>query len=196
MVTWAKGHNYPIVQEFVEIGADAIFESAVRYTMLNPTVGLLLDRLSVLHVDTTTARGLWTALRACGSHVHPISAPPPDYVQEARFRRLLSLRESVRQSRAADTRAAEQSKEERSRRLGDVPLGYKLDSEGTLIPNENERRAARHAMQLRLDGLSYRAIGTQLLSAGYTPRGESWHPTTVLRLLKFGAQLLTQTTTP
>jgi DNA invertase Pin-like site-specific DNA recombinase len=59
--------------------------------------------------------------------------------------------------------------------LGAEPMGFKRRA-GKLIRNSEERRLIDRIVELRLEGLSLRAIGERLEEEGHKPkRGEHWH---------------------
>lgn len=59
--------------------------------------------------------------------------------------------------------------------LGAEPMGFKRRA-GKLIRNSEERRLINRIVELRLEGLSLRAIGERLEEEGHKPkRGEHWH---------------------
>lgn len=65
--------------------------------------------------------------------------------------------------------------------------GYRAGDDGkTLEPVEAEQVVIREIKRLRANGLSYPAIREWLESNGYTPRGKSWHVTTVRRIALAG----------
>ena len=67
---------------------------------------------------------------------------------------------------------------------GDVPFGYDVTDDGTLVENPKEQKVARHIRQLRDEGMSYNAIAKALNSKGYTTkRGCSWTHKQVKRVL-------------
>ncbi len=85
---------------------------------------------------------------------------------------------------AARTRAALAVKRGRGERTGDIPLGSRLAADRVhLEENPDEARAIGRMRRLRARGWSYRAIAKRLNLEGPRPRGEKWHPTTILRAL-------------
>jgi DNA invertase Pin-like site-specific DNA recombinase len=84
----------------------------------------------------------------------------------------------------ARTRAALAVKKKRGERTGQVPLGHTLAADGThLAAHPDEARAVARVHELRAAGASIRGIAKQLATEGITPRGATWHPTTVARVL-------------
>jgi len=82
---------------------------------------------------------------------------------------------------AARTKAALGVKKARGERVGSVPYGYRLASDGVQLEVEPvEAAAVELARQLRGSGKSLRAVAEALQEAGYQPRGGGrWHPQTV-----------------
>ena len=85
----------------------------------------------------------------------------------------------------ARTRAALAVKKSRGERVGDVPYGWRLASDGVhLHPHRAEQQILVAVRRYRAEGLSLRAIGARLDAAGWPPRsGGRWHPQTVANLL-------------
>lgn len=83
----------------------------------------------------------------------------------------------------ARTSAALKAKRARGERAGEVPMGFDALEDGKLVPNQAEQDAIHLARQLRQDGASLRTVAAVLTSRGFTPRGKSWHPQTVSRML-------------
>ena len=75
----------------------------------------------------------------------------------------------------------------RGRKMGgDVPFGYRLDSDGKhLIEDTDEQEVIRLIRQLRTEGESLRAIGDELRQRGVlTRRGKTtWHPQTIKQII-------------
>jgi site-specific DNA recombinase len=85
----------------------------------------------------------------------------------------------------ARTSAALQVKKSRGEKTGgDTPYGYQMAPDGVHIePHEGEQKAIHLIRELRDSGLSLRAIANHLNDQGITPRGNRWHPTSVVRIL-------------
>lgn len=87
----------------------------------------------------------------------------------------------------ARTKAALQAKKARGQRVGTVPFGHDLGSDGrTLTPNADEQTALAWMRQLRAQGLSFRNIGAELSGLGIKPK----------RALKWSAQSIKQILNP
>jgi DNA invertase Pin-like site-specific DNA recombinase len=94
----------------------------------------------------------------------------------------------------ARTKAALAKKRERGEATGHIaPMGYSIKKrrhayeKSTLQVNEDEVKALARMRELRAGGVSYRAIAKTLTAEGFKPRGEAWHPSTILRMTKGAA---------
>ena len=84
------------------------------------------------------------------------------------------------------TKAALAVKRARGERVGTIPYGYRLAADGKHLEKYPvEQRIIEEARRLRSDGLSLRAVGRELTSAGHQPRrGRKWHVQVVKRLVE------------
>lgn len=84
----------------------------------------------------------------------------------------------------ARTKAALGVKRSRGERVGEVPIGFRVDVDGRRLEHDaDEQRALARVAELRAAGVSLRGIASALNAEGVRARGERWHPTTVVRLL-------------
>ena len=83
------------------------------------------------------------------------------------------------------TKAALAVKKARGERVGGVPYGCRIAEDGVRLEEDpDEQRAIERARELRVEGLSLRAIGRALLEEGHAPRkGKRWHVQVVARLM-------------
>ena len=83
------------------------------------------------------------------------------------------------------TRAALAAKKSRGERIGTVPYGYRLAADGLhLEPDDAEQTVLASVLQLAAEGLSQRAIVTQLGRRGVVGRrGSPLQQTQVARIL-------------
>lgn len=83
------------------------------------------------------------------------------------------------------TSAGMAHKKAKGERVGTVPYGYRLASNGVILEvAQKEQEVITRVKALRAEGLTLQAI-TDRLNADDTPaRGKRWHLTTVARLLK------------
>ena len=83
------------------------------------------------------------------------------------------------------TRTAMQHKIRAGEFTGVAPLGWKPDEDQVkLEQHDSEQIAIQRALELRAQGDSIRKIAKTLVEEGHEPRGATWHPTTVARILK------------
>lgn len=83
----------------------------------------------------------------------------------------------------ARTSAALKAKRARGERAGEIPMGYQAEADGKLVPVPAEQEAILLARQLHREGQTLRGIAGALETKGYTPRGRTWHPETVRRMV-------------
>tara|TARA_R110002110_G_scaffold25895_4_gene95885 strand:+ start:537 stop:1307 length:771 start_codon:yes stop_codon:yes gene_type:complete len=83
---------------------------------------------------------------------------------------------------------------------GMVPYGYELVNDGVvepyLVPIPEQQAVINRMAELRNEGLSYRAIGSQLAEEGHFPprRGAIWQPNSIKRALsRLGEEQLRET---
>lgn len=105
------------------------------------------------------------------------------------FRMLAVLAEFERDQISERTATALQYKKAKGERVGSIPYGYQLSSDGiTLEANQAEQDAIKLITDLKSAGLSHRQIARRLDDAGYCPRGgKAWHPQTISNILKAAA---------
>ena len=86
----------------------------------------------------------------------------------------------------ARTKAALQVKKRRDERVGTVPYGWRLATDGTtLIVDKREQKLIRLAHSLRDQGFSLRGIAAELTRMQHKPkRGKAWHTSSVRGLLR------------
>lgn len=84
------------------------------------------------------------------------------------------------------TRSALAQKRTRSEKIGgNQRIGEKVDGDGVhVVEDPEELRAVSYIRSLRTAGLSLRAIVDKLNGEGVKCRGNRWHVTTVVRILK------------
>ena len=104
------------------------------------------------------------------------------------FLMLAGVAETERNLIRERTKAALAHEAARGRRVGTVPLGFKVGPDGLLVVDEDERLAVEGMLALRASGLSIRQVGAALNRAGVPARGARWHPTTVARIVGRGRQ--------
>lgn len=96
------------------------------------------------------------------------------------FRLLAVMAEFERDLVSERTTNALQHKKAQGGRVGSIPYGKRLDSDGkTLIDDSAEQEIIRLVKLLRDGGMSYPKIAAELTKRGMNPRGKAWHPQTV-----------------
>jgi len=154
----------------------------------------LVDALLVVKLDrlTRSVRDLDTLIsRYFGRSEGPALMSVSEQIdtRSAAGRLVLNVLASVsqweREAIGERTTAALAHKKSRGERLGQVPYGYCVATDGVHLEEDpKEQRAIELIAALRRDGLSIRAIAARLNEGQVEARGTRWHPTTVSRLLK------------
>lgn len=98
---------------------------------------------------------------------------------------LMSVSQWEREAISERTKTALQHKKARGQRVGSVPYGYCLDSNGATLNEDAEEQEIIHAVEkFHASGLSLGKIAAQLGTHGYTSRGGGkWHPQTIKNIL-------------
>lgn len=90
-----------------------------------------------------------------------------------------------RQQARARIREAMARKRAKGERLGNIPYGKRLGTDGkTLEDDEVEQEVIQAILELHDNGLSLKSIADELNARGYPSRGRQWHVTTVARIVK------------
>lgn len=102
---------------------------------------------------------------------------------------LMSVSQWERETISERTTAALQHKKAEGERVGSIPYGYRLASDGVqLLEDEAEQEVIRGVLEYRAAGLSYRAIAERLQAHGFTNRsGRRFHPQTVSNIYRAAA---------
>jgi DNA invertase Pin-like site-specific DNA recombinase len=97
---------------------------------------------------------------------------------------LMSVAQWEREAIGERTRDAMAHKKSRGERVGQIPFGYTTADGVNLTENATEQEAIRMVEELREQGLSCRAIASEMSSQGIQTKGNGrWHETTVRRVL-------------
>ncbi len=76
-------------------------------------------------------------------------------------------------------------KVERGEFTGMAPFGKRVSGDGVTLEEHPEEVATLETMlRWRSEGMSFRKIAQRLDDEGHAPRGERWHCTTVVRMIK------------
>jgi len=95
---------------------------------------------------------------------------------------LAAIDEMMVQTIRENTTAALEARRDSGRKTGGaVAYGFTASADGTLVENHHEQEGLAMAKRLRAAGLSLRAIGTEMLAAGYRPRKAAAWSAKVLR---------------
>lgn len=100
------------------------------------------------------------------------------------FRMMAVLSEFERDQVSERTRAAMTYKKAKGQRVGSIPYGKRLASNGVdLIDDAAEQEIIGLVRGLRHNGFSLTAIAAELEQRGFKPRGARWHPQTVKNIV-------------
>ena len=102
------------------------------------------------------------------------------------FRMLAAMNEFEREQLAERTSQAMQHMKAQGRRVGSIPHGYKLATDGEHIePDSREQEVLRQVAELREQGMSLREISTELAKTGVFNRaGRPFNPNSVRAMVK------------
>ncbi len=98
---------------------------------------------------------------------------------------LMSVAQWEREAIGERTKTALQYKKAQGQRVGSIPYGYRLHSDGASLEEDAEEMALIRAVQeFHAAGLSRAKIAAQLTAHGYKPRGGGvWHHQTIKNIL-------------
>lgn len=100
------------------------------------------------------------------------------------FRMLAVLSEFERDQVSERTTVAMQHKKAKGERVGSIPYGFKLHSNGVdLIHNEIEQEIIKLINQLNRDGLNLSKIAAHLNNSEHKARGAKWYAQTIKNIL-------------
>ena len=172
----AKSLNRPAMQEVI---------SKVKSGAVDTVIILKLDRLTRSVKDLGAVVELFEKTGAA-----LISVQDSINTATAAGRLVLNVLGSVaqweREAVGERTKAALSVKKAAGQRVGTIPFGYDLDSNGVdLIANESELEAISLMQELRNMGLSFNKIAAELESRGIKTKkgGDKWQGKTILNIL-------------
>lgn len=171
----SRADNRPALQEALEhvcrIGGCLVVYSLSRLARSTKDTIEIAERLSRADADLVSLSEKIDTTTAAGKMV---------------FRLLAVMAEFERDLISERTTTAMQHKRSKGERVGSIPVGYMLASDGvSLIPNESQQEAIELIRQLRDAGLSMRAIAEELTRRGVptSKGGTTWKHSTVQRIL-------------
>lgn len=146
--------------------------------------------LAMVIEDKITRRGCTILATENGDSVSRDEDPTSKFTRTV----LHAVAELDRAIRNARTKAGMLRNQRNGRRQSaKPPYGWKIDPDSEeneygrpsgMLPDEAERQGIQRMRQLREEGASFRSICSTLTLEGYAPRGSTWHPATVQRILK------------
>lgn len=171
----SRADNRPALQEALEhvcrIGGCLVVYSLSRLARSTKDTIEIAERLSRADADLVSLSEKIDTTTAAGKMV---------------FRLLAVMAEFERDLISERTTTAMQHKRAKGERVGSIPVGYMLASDGvSLIPNESQQEAIELIRQLRDAGLSMRSIAEELTRRGVptSKGGTTWKHSTVQRIL-------------
>lgn len=171
----SRADNRPALQEALDhvcrIGGCLVVYSLSRLARSTKDTIEIAERLSRADADLVSLSEKIDTTTAAGKMV---------------FRLLAVMAEFERDLISERTTTAMQHKRSKGERVGSIPVGYMLASDGvSLIPNESQQEAIKLIRQLRDAGLSMRAIAEELTRRGVptSKGGTTWKHSTVQRIL-------------
>jgi DNA invertase Pin-like site-specific DNA recombinase len=100
------------------------------------------------------------------------------------FRMLAVLSEFERDQVSERTSAAMQHKKSKGERVGQIPYGFSLHSNGVdLVVNETEQAIIELIKNLNRDGYNLSKIAAYLNNSEHQARGAKWYPQTIKNIL-------------
>lgn len=194
---WCQGHGIEVVAVCEDIGISGGADVEKRPGLLEAMNALVEHDAGVLavHKRDRLARDVMHAglierlAERAGAKVHSAdgisNGDSPEAVLQRGIMDLFAMYERL--LIRARTKAGLAVKRSRGEYTGGgVPYGWRLSKDAKhLVPDSAEQPVLAAARSLREDGLSLRAIGSELESRGMLPRGgNAWNPKSVRSLLR------------
>jgi site-specific DNA recombinase len=172
----AKNLNREGIQRVIELSKTKKIDAVIVYK---------LDRLSRSVKDTINIIELFkkydVAFHAVVDKIDTSSATGKFFLHI--MSALSELERGLISERTADCL---QAKVKRGERVGAVPFGYNLDSNGIkLIENPIEQQAIKYIQELRGKGYTYRRICLELNAKGYQAKRGSWHSQKIINIIQY-----------
>ena len=194
---WAALHDAEIVGTFSDAGISGMDESrpglaAAMQAATEHQAALVVYSLSRLSRSTSHCIKLADQLNKAGANLVSLSEQLDTTSAAGRmvFKMLAVLAEFERDQLAERTKSAMQHKKSKGERVGTIPFGYNLASDGiNLEANAEQLEAVDLIRQLRQSGLSYQAIADEMTKRQIpTAKGNArWTQQAINRIVKRAA---------
>ena len=180
--SYAAANGLTITEAFVDAGVSGAAPIAQRVGLVAAVAAitkgtvLLIAKRDRLGRDQLTTLGIERAIQKKGGSIVSADGIANGTAAADQFMRSIldaaaAFELSLIKSR---TLAAVDAKRKKGQRLGEIPFGYELGSDGLLVEVAAEQNVIAKIMQCRAAGLSLRAIAKILDSAGHpTKKGIS-----------------------
>jgi DNA invertase Pin-like site-specific DNA recombinase len=198
---WCEKHGITLACEpFIDQGVSGGLEFEKRPGLVDALDGLDMYRAAILvaHKRDRFARdrevmgNLLLMLRKKGQRICTTDRPPGDPEELDPMLKAMEgmgdvFAELERSLIRARTKAALQAKRRNGERVGTIPYGFKLDTDGIHICKDaREQKLVKLVRKLRREGGSLRGIAAELERQDYKPRnGKSWHPTVIKQIAEY-----------
>jgi DNA invertase Pin-like site-specific DNA recombinase len=194
--SWARTNGITVVDWYFDQGVSGGSDIEDRPKLIAALADLKAHKAGVLVVakrdrlarDTLVAQLIERAAARVGAEV--VSADGIGNGDDPAAEMLRRIVDAVsayeRQVIRSRVKAALAIKKRRGERVGSIPYGWKLDTDGIhLVPVEREQVVIELAGQLRRRGATYRAIAAELDSLGHVSRAsKTFDPQQVRRMLR------------
>ena len=181
---WALLNDYKLIAVHVDAGISggkALNRPGLQAALADACknkAALVVYSLSRLARSTRDTLDIGAKLERAGADLVSLSEKIDTTTAAGKmiFRLMAVMAEFERDQISERTSAAMQHMRAQGKRVGTIPFGFNLDSDGeTLTPNATEQDAIRMMNELRANGESLRAIATALHARGVaTKTGKTW----------------------
>ena len=192
---WAEREHVEVVAFHEDIGVSGGTEIDKRQGLLAATEALRSEGACILVVakrdrlarDVLTSAVVERLCERTGARVASADGTGNGNSPEAQLMRNMVAAFAMyeRALIRSRTKAALAVKKAKGERVGGIPYGMRLASDGVHVEEDKvEQVVIALARELREDGKSLRAIGRALLGSGHQPRkGKKWHVQVVKRIV-------------
>lgn len=193
LTAWCLANDYELLEVFTDAGLSGgradnrpALQAAIELACRTKSA-LLVYSLSRLARSTKDTIAIGERLDKAGADLVSLSEKIDTTSAAGKmvFRMLAVMAEFERDQVSERTKFAMAHKRSKGERVGTIPYGFDLDSDGVaLVANEAEQHAIAAMRELRSRGMSYRKIADQLENDGHlTKKGKStWAPMVVKRI--------------